>query len=81
MKATDTDKYKSLFIKESDAPPARFGKSVYIRQEHHERISQIVHVTGNGEVTLSGYIDNVLTQHFKQFQDEIVQSFNEKRIY
>jgi hypothetical protein len=81
MRTNDADKYKSLFIKESDAPPARFGKSVYIRKEHHERISQIVHVAGNGDVTLFGYIDNVLTQHFKQFQDEIVQSFNEKRIY
>jgi hypothetical protein len=81
MKATGMDKYKSLFVRESDAPPARFGKSVYIRKEHHERVSQIVHVIGKGEVSLFGYIDNVLTEHFKQFQDEIIQSFNEKRIY
>ena len=41
----DSDEYTSLFIKVSDIPPARTGKSVYIRKEHHERIAQIVHVT------------------------------------
>jgi hypothetical protein len=77
----NTDEYKSLFVKVSDAPPARMGKSVYIRKEHHERISQIVHVTGNSEITLSGYIDNVLTNHLRDYREEIMESFNDKRLY
>jgi hypothetical protein len=80
-KKIDSDEYTSLFIKVSDIPPARMGKSVYIRKEHHERIAQIVHVTGNSEITIFGYIDNVLTNHFKSYQKEIIQSFNGKRLY
>jgi hypothetical protein len=80
-KKINTDEYRSLFVKTSDIPPARMGKSVYIRKEHHERISQIVHVTGNSEITICGYIDNVLTSHFKSYREEIIESFNEKRLY
>jgi hypothetical protein len=80
-KEINTDEYMSLFVKASDIPPARMGKSVYIRKEHHERISQIVHVTGNSEITICGYIDNVLTNHFKSYREEITESFNGKRLY
>jgi hypothetical protein len=47
-------KYKALFIKETYLPPARFGKSVYIRKEYHNRISQIVSVIGGNEIYLFG---------------------------
>jgi hypothetical protein len=80
-KEINTDEYMSLFVKVSDAPPARMGKSVYIRKEHHERISQIVYVAGNSEITLFGYIDNVLINHFRDYREEIIESFNEKRLY
>ena len=73
--------YESLFIRETDLPPARFGKSVYIRKEHHERISQIISVIGSNEVSLFGYIDNVLTHHFENFGDEITQSFKKNIIF
>ena len=73
--------YQTQFIKDSDSPPARFGKSVYIRKEHHERISQIVHIVGGSEITLSDYIDNVLTHHFEMFGDDIVQSFKKNIIF
>jgi hypothetical protein len=72
------NEYKSLFIKESGTLPARFGKSIYIRKEHHERISQIVHVIGDSEITIAGYIDNVLNHHFQSFEQEITQSFSDK---
>ena len=73
--------YETLFIKESDLPPARFGKSVYIRKEYHDRISQIISVIGSNEVSLFGYIDNVLAYHFDSFKDEIVRSFKKKIIF
>ena len=74
-------KYYSLFIKDAESPPARFGKSVYIQRKHHERISQIVHVIGNSEITLYDYIDNVLTQHFKNYNEEITHSFHIRKMY
>ena len=73
--------YELLFIRESDLPPARFGKSVYIRKDYHDRISQIISVIGANEVSLFGYIDNVLTHHFENFGDEITQSFKKNIIF
>jgi hypothetical protein len=73
--------YESLFIRESDLPPARFGKSVYIRREYHDRISQIISVIGGNEVSLFAYIDNVLAHHFENFQDDIARSFKKKIIF
>jgi hypothetical protein len=74
-------KYESLFIRESDLPPARFGKSVYIRREYHDRISQIISVIGSNEISLFGYIDNVLTHHFENFGEAITQSFKKNLIF
>jgi hypothetical protein len=73
--------YESLFIHASDLPPARFGKTVYIRKEYHDRISQIVTVIGGKEVSLFGYIDNVLKNHFKNYEDDITQCFRKKIIF
>ena len=70
--------YESLFIHESDLPPARFGKTVYIRKEHHDWISQIISVIGGNEVSLFGYIDNVLKNHFKNYNDDIALLFKKK---
>jgi hypothetical protein len=85
MKTNEPEKkgrsYSSLFLKEPCAPPARLGKSVYIRKEYHDRISQITAIAGRNEISLSGYIDNVLTNHFRDFWDGIVRSFREKIIF
>jgi len=80
-KRAKQQEYESLFIRESNLPPARFGKSVYIRKEYHDRISQIISVIGVNEVSLFGYIDNVLTHHFENFGDEITQSFKKNIIF
>jgi hypothetical protein len=80
-KKTSHKEYESLFIRESDLPPARFGKSVYIRKEYHDRISQIISVIGANEVSLFGYIDNVLTHHFDNFSEKITQSFKKNMFF
>ena len=69
--------YLSVFIRQTDSK-ARFGKHVPIRQEYHERIQKIVRVIGNDEITIFNYIDNVLSQHFESFQEDIIQLYNEK---
>jgi hypothetical protein len=72
-------KYESLFVKES-AEVARSGKTIYIRREFHERILKIVHVIGQNEVSIFSYVDNVLNNHFKNFRDEITESYEQKKI-
>ena len=69
--------YESLFICESPVT-ARLGKTVYIRQEYHDRILKIIQVVGNNEVSLFSYIDNVLTHHFDSFQEDISQAYKSK---
>jgi len=77
-KKTDVSSgYLSLFIRQTDSK-ARFGKHVPIRQEYHERIQKIVRVIGKDEISIFNYIDNVLSQHFEDFQEDIVKLYNEK---
>ena len=43
----------------------------YERLEYHERIMRITRVIGHDRLTLSAYIDHVLTHHFNQCEDAI----------
>ena len=54
---------------------ARTCKTAYIRDEHHERIQHIVHIIGKNKITLSGYIDNVLAEHFASHKDEMTKLY------
>ena len=69
--------YTSMFIQQSESK-ARSGKLVPIRPEYHERILKIVRVIGNDEISLFNYIDNVLTHHFEEFEEEIILNYKRK---
>ncbi len=56
----------------------RGDKSIYIRQEYHERLSRIVQVIGEDKIPLYAYLDNILEHHFEQFEKTITDDFNEK---
>lgn len=66
--------YETTFLKGMDIP-ARYGKPVYVRREYHERIAKISVMLTGGKVSLSAYIDNVLAQHFEQYQEEIEAAY------
>jgi hypothetical protein len=72
-----TQDYESMFIRESSVT-ARLGKTVYIRKEFHDRILKIIQVIGKNEVSLFSYIDNVLTHHFDNFQEDITQAYKQQ---
>lgn len=75
-KAKDED-YQELFLKEATIS-ARFGKTVYVRKEYHERIQRIIRIIAKDEVSLFSYIDNVLAHHFASFQKDITALYNER---
>jgi hypothetical protein len=77
IKVKNRKDYVALFIKESNTV-ARLGKTVYVRKEFHDRIQKIVQVIGNNEVSLSGYIDNVLALHFENYKEDISQLYRQK---
>ncbi|PIF45315.1 uncharacterized protein DUF3408 [Chryseobacterium sp. 52] len=56
----------------------RGDKSIYIRQEYHERLSRIVQVIGGDKIPLYAYLDNILDHHFDLFEKAITEDFNEK---
>ncbi|RYX79080.1 DUF3408 domain-containing protein [bacterium] len=47
------------------------GKAVYVRTDYHTKIDKIVSSIGEKNLTIAAYIDNILTAHFEQFNDEI----------
>ncbi|HZW78634.1 DUF3408 domain-containing protein [Flavobacterium dauae] len=56
----------------------RGEKSIYIRQEYHERLSRIVQVIGRDKIPLYAYLDNILKHHFEVFEKAITDDFIEK---
>lgn len=64
------EEYLELFIREVEMA-ARSGKLVYVRKEYHDRILRIIRVIGKDKLSLFGYIDHVLTQHFEEYEEVI----------
>ncbi|MCD8318762.1 MAG: DUF3408 domain-containing protein [Paraprevotella sp.] len=64
------EEYLERFL---DAPrnPVCSGKTAYIRKSYHERILRIVQVIGGNGLTLSVYVDRVLEQHFREYEEVI----------
>ncbi len=50
---------------------SREGKMAYVRPEYHDRIMRITRVIGHDRLSLSAYIDHVLTHHFNQCEEAI----------
>lgn len=76
-KTGGTENYEQEFFRNKDGS-ARAGKVVYIRPEFHERLTRMVQVIGENKISIFEYMDNVLEHHFKEFGDELIQSFNDK---
>ncbi len=75
-RASDTG-YGERFLN-SHTMSRRGDKSIYIRQEYHERLSRIVQVIGEDKIPLYAYLDNILEHHFEQFEKAITDDFNNK---
>lgn len=69
--------YESLFLIDAGIP-TRSGKLVSIREKYHKRIAKIVQALGKKDVSIFSYIDNVLSQHFDIYQDEISEIYNKE---
>lgn len=72
------EQYKSRFFKEITTK-TRSGKVVYISKEHHERIAKILHVIGKNEISIYGYIHNVLECHFIEHKEVITELYEENK--
>lgn len=52
---------------------------VYISREVHGKISKIVNVIADSEITVGGYIDTVLMRHLEEHRDEINGLYRQER--
>jgi len=68
--------YSSLFLQRNEL---KARSCVYISQNMHFIISKIVKVIDNKNVTVGGYIDNVLLQHLEAHKDEINDLYKKER--
>ena len=67
------EEYLNLFSNPPMDKPARRGKSAYLRDAYHNRIRQIVNALNIEGVTISSYVDMVLTDHLMRYEDQIDQ--------
>lgn len=51
---------------------------LYVSRTTHEKLMKIVTVIGGRKATVSSYVENILLQHFDQFQDEINELYESK---
>lgn len=70
------ESYGDYFLK-THSMAKRGDKSIYIRQEYHERLSRIIQVIGRDGIPLYAYLDNILEHHFEMFEKAITEDFNE----
>ena len=62
--------YERLFIRAPEVK-AQERKIAYVRPKYHDRIMRITRVIGHDRLSLSAYIDHVLTHHFNQCEEAI----------
>jgi hypothetical protein len=68
-----TTDYASLFLIKKEL---KVRQSVDISLKAHATISQIVKVISNREITVGGYIDNILMEHLERHKNEIIEMYN-----
>ena len=68
--------YDSVFLQRNEI---KTRQCVYISLEIHTKISRIVNVITDKEVTVGGYIDTVLAQHLELHKDEINELYKKQR--
>jgi hypothetical protein len=68
--------YSSLFLQRNEL---KERSCVYISRRIHTTISEIVRVIADRDVTVGGYIDNVLLQHLETHRDEINNLYRRER--
>ncbi len=57
----------------------RFRKAAYLSVANHDAISRIVKELGNGQLSVGGYLDLIVTAHLEQYRDRINALYRAKK--
>jgi len=74
--SSDKPDFRILFIIPASMQMPR-RKCVYIQEDYVELISRLVAANRSPKITIGGYINAVLEQHFEAYKDEIEKSYND----
>lgn len=76
-KRGQVDTYDDVFLKRKEL---KTRQSVYISQEIHVSIARLVHVLAlaGKEISVGGYIDNVLAEHMESHKEVIADLFRQQ---
>lgn len=69
--------YEEMFL-QHHSMKKRGDKTIYVRPEFHERLSRIAYVIGDDAIPLYAYLDNILTNHFEMFEQDIIKDYQSK---
>jgi len=67
-KKNTQEDYVDTYLKRKNLKDRKYA---FIREEYHQKISRLIHLLGVDGLSVGGYVDNVLEQHFKIFGEEI----------
>ena len=70
-----TKKGCQAFLKKSGFK-ARDGKQVYISKDIPDKIAMIVRLSGNGDVTIADFTENVVREYLCTHRDELNRMLN-----
>jgi len=76
-KKLSKEDYYAQFFKIPTTTASR-GKSVYVRQEHHETFNRLTNIMGIDKLTIYAYLDNIIEHHFQEFGKLVTEIYNEK---
>jgi hypothetical protein len=71
----ETVDYASLFLIRNEL---KERSCVYISKKVHATISKIVKMTSAKDITVGGYIDNIVIEHLEAHNDEIIKMYNKE---
>jgi hypothetical protein len=70
--AKKTANYASLFLRKKEL---QSRQCVYISQKVHSTVAKIVKMFSDRDITVGGYIDNILMEHLETHRDEIIELY------
>jgi hypothetical protein len=73
-KRKEAQDYESVFLQRKAGVPRR---QTYISAALYEKISRFLPVIANG-LSVTAYIDNILTHHLEQYRDDINELYERK---
>lgn len=60
--------YEKTYFQKLELPDRQ---SVYVSRETHEKLMRITSVLGKGRVTVSGYVESIIQNHFEEHKEEV----------